>query len=69
VFTQGGINPGNGLNGTQAPIPGEPSVAGPINFAAGAIVVNGDVTADNAVSLGTAIATNIRSGRTTLNVS
>jgi hypothetical protein len=67
TFTPGSINPGNGLNGTQAPIPGEPSVAGPINFAAGAIVINGDVTEANATTLASQIASNLRSGRTALN--
>jgi hypothetical protein len=66
TFTPGSINPGAGLNGTQAGIPGEPSVAGPINFAAGAIVVNGDVTSESAATLGTAIAQSLRSGRTNL---
>jgi len=65
VFTPGSINPNWGLNGTQAPIPGEPSVAGPVNFAAGSIVVQGDVTAANAKTLAGQIVSQMRSGRTT----
>lgn len=67
TFTPGSINPGAGLNGTQAPIPGLPTVAGPtigtIN-----VTINGDATTTNVESLGAAIATNIRSGRTTFSI-
>jgi hypothetical protein len=66
-FTPGSINPNWGLNGNQAPIPGEPTVSGPITFGPGSIVVQGSVNDKNALTLANAIAQNIRSGRTGLN--
>jgi hypothetical protein len=63
VFTSASINPNAGLNGTQAGIPGEPTVAGPINMT---VTINGNVTEKNAATLGSEIAKSIRSGRTTL---
>jgi hypothetical protein len=64
VFTPGSINPGAGLNGSQAPIPGEPGVAGPVIGTVN-VTTTGPVTSENAATLGAAIASNIRSGRTT----
>jgi hypothetical protein len=66
TFTPGSINPGAGLNGTQAPIPGMPGVTG--QTVTNNITVNGNVTAENAATLGSEIASNIRSGRTTFSV-
>jgi hypothetical protein len=70
VFTPGSINPGAGLNGTQAPIPGMPNVNGTSGATIGTvnITVAGDVTTANATSLASQIANNILSGRTSFNV-
>jgi hypothetical protein len=64
-FTPGSINPQWGLNGTQAPIPGEPTVtSGP--------VLNGDininVTANDAASLKDELRRKIRSSHTAFSI-
>jgi hypothetical protein len=60
-YSPSSINPQWGLGGTQAPIPGEPSVAGPVINGGINVYVSGSVTADNAASLGDEIARSIRS--------
>ena len=67
AFTPTTINPSAGLQGTQAPIPGMPNVNGVSGATVGTInvTINGNATVDNVQSLGSAIASNIRSGRTT----
>jgi hypothetical protein len=65
VFSAASINPGAGLNGTQAPIPGEPGVAGAVIQGGVNITVNGSISETGAVTLASEIASNIRSGRTT----
>jgi hypothetical protein len=65
VFTPQSINPNAGLNGgPQSPIPGEPTVAGPVVGTVN-VYASGSVTEAGAASLGAEIARNIRSGQTT----
>jgi hypothetical protein len=64
-FTPGSINPGAGLNGTQAPIPGEPSIAGPVTVGTVTVNVGGSLDPTKAGEIGAAIGRGIRSGQTT----